>query len=45
MKNFTRQYIADFFFHFVILDMLQNLQGNYLKWPLSICEFLPYFNS
>ena len=21
-----------FFFHFLILDMLQNLQGNYLKW-------------
>ena len=33
------------FFHFLILDVLQNLQGNYLKWPLSICEFLPYFNS
>ena len=44
MKDFTMQYIADFF-HFLIFDMLQNLQGNYLKWPLSICEFLPYFNS
>ena len=23
------------FFHFLILDVLQNLQGNYLKWSLK----------